>query len=150
MSGRRVCFPMGAYGSLTSKMTTQLAIEVLLLLPVCAYAHREGCVGCVLQMRLWSTLPNIESLRRPMSFSMLRRIRRKPSGCTYLRVHIPTLSNCKLRGKKLVKRYTDRLGMRRVVGIKGALSKSASYPIGFGYAMAGHLSCFISRPACHI
>ena len=42
-----------------------------------------------------------------------------------------------LRGKKkqLVKKYKDKRGKARVTGLR-ALAGSASYPIGFGYAMA--------------
>ena len=89
------------------------------------------CAGVLLKPRCWGTLNSIGSLHRPMSLTQLHKAIGKRLGFTHKSSAKPTRTK-----KLLVKRTLSRNGRPQVTGIPAHLRESASYPSGFGFAIA--------------
>ena len=100
---RRVSFPMGAFGAPTMKMTVTLSgnidfrfIMFELQLPTHLPPHslqlHPGTATAGL-LRIWSTLDNLGSLRRPISLKLLREALARTEECVCVVVVLCLTSN---------------------------------------------------------
>lgn len=90
-------------------------------------------------MRLWSTLPKLQTLRRPLTMSVLKRTLERTGLISYRNLFSEP---ARIHGRyDLVTVAVDAVtGKKTVTGNMKNLKKSAAYPLQFGLALASIVS----------
>eukprot|EP00435_Cladocopium_sp_Y103_P073051 s121_g42.t1 len=101
------------------------------LLYILYFAHKRGC-KFLIEQPVSSVLWYFRPMRQFLQFTGARRVS-FPMGSYGSPTIKMTVTH---KGAPLVKKTISKSGKQQVTGIRGALRESASYPAGFGFALA--------------